>query len=71
MCYKMRLAEASMSSEIAIHQAPNGLGNLRETKGFAIGNRTGNRLITTAQIGNNFAHTVRSDTAGFKEGISE
>lgn len=59
MCYKMRLAEASMSSEIAIHQAPNGLGNLRETKGFAIGNRTGNRLITTAQIGNNFAHTVR------------
>lgn len=39
MCYKMRLVQVSMFSEIAIHQAPNGLGNPRETKGFAIGNR--------------------------------
>ncbi|MHA6318677.1 hypothetical protein ACXYN8_13565, partial [Altererythrobacter sp. CAU 1778] len=40
-------------------QAPNGLQNPCETKTFAIGNRAGKWSITTVQIGNNFAHTVR------------
>ncbi len=44
---------------LAIHHAPDRLGNPRETKVFAIGNRAGKWPITLVQIGNNFAHTVR------------
>ena len=58
MCYKMRLAEALMSSEIGIHQAPNGLGNPRETNTFVIRNRAGKWSIASVQMGNNFAHTL-------------
>ena len=38
---------------------PDGLQNPRETKTFAIKNRTGKWSITMVQMGNNFAHTVR------------
>ena len=53
-----------------ILQAPDGLQNPRETKAFAIGYEAGKWSITSAQIGNNFAHTVRSDTAGFNPVLS-
>lgn len=71
MCYKIRFLEVSMSSEIAIHQAPNGLGNPRETKAFAIGNRTGKWSITKVQIGNNFAHTVPREFGVYISVIAE
>lgn len=74
MCYKMRLAEALISSEIGIHQAPNGLGNPRETNTFVIRNRAGKWSIATVQMGNNFAHTLRdksqlemAEFCGFRE----
>lgn len=41
-----------------ILQAPDGLQNPRETKAFAIGYEAGKWSITSAQIGNNFAHTL-------------
>lgn len=44
---------------LAFHHAPDRLGNPRETKAFAIGIRAGKWSITSVQIGNNFAHTVR------------
>lgn len=65
MCYKMRLAEALMSSEIGIHQAPNGLGNPRETNTFVIRNRAGKWSIATVQMGNNFAHTLPRETGNY------
>ena len=43
-----------------IHQAPGGLEYPRETKAFADRSWAGKRSITMVQIGNNFAHTVRS-----------
>ena len=45
--------------------------NPRETKAFVIGNRAGKWLITSVQIGNNFAHTLRdrSQAQGTKKGI--
>jgi len=44
---------------MAILHAPDRLKNPLETKAFAIENRAGRRSITTVQMGNNFAHTVR------------
>jgi len=46
-----------------IHQAPDRLRNPRETKAFAVRNGRGKWSIATVQIGNNFAHTVRSGAA--------
>lgn len=58
-CYKMA-SSAFMRAQIKpILQAPDGLQNPRETKAFAIGYEAGKWSITSAQIGNNFAHTLR------------
>ena len=63
-CYKMA-SSAFMRAQIKpILQAPDGLQNPRETKAFAIGYEAGKWSITSAQIGNNFAHTVRSGLQG-------
>lgn len=43
---------------LAIHHAPDGLQNPRETKAFATKSWAGKWSITTVQIGNNFAHTL-------------
>jgi len=59
ICYKnARCVRGEVSPE-AILQAPDGLQNPGETKAFAIGNWAGKWSITTVQIGNNFAHTLR------------
>lgn len=48
---------------MAISQARFGLGNPRETEAFAIIKMPEKWSITTDQIGNNFAHTLRSYSA--------
>ena len=63
ICYKSPLPPLNCVAELAILQAPDGLGNPRETKTLAIGNRAGKWSITTVQIGNNFAHTLRTRAA--------
>ena len=62
-CYKNLIMRSVQRHREAISQAPNGLENPRETKAFAIGNQTGKWSITTVQIGNNFAHTLRNPVA--------
>ncbi|WP_239807414.1 hypothetical protein [Croceicoccus hydrothermalis] len=49
----------NLGTRVAIHHAPDGLLNPRESKAFAIENLAGKWSVTTVQIGNNFAHTVR------------
>ena len=68
-CYKNLIMRSVQRHREAISQAPNGLENPRETKAFAIGNQAGKWSITTVQIGNNFAHTVRdkSQAGGSKK----
>lgn len=63
ICYKNAQFGMGVLRPMAILQAPNGLRNPYETKAFAIGNRAGKWSIIAVQIGNNFAHTVRSATA--------
>jgi hypothetical protein len=58
-CYKSADLRPKTLDQMAISQAPIRLENPRETKAFAIGNWAGKWSITTVQIGNNFAHTVR------------
>lgn len=48
-----------MLDRMASSQARSGLENQRETKDFSIRNRAGKWSITTVQMGNNFAHTLR------------
>lgn len=62
-CYKFAISKTSTCDIGPIHQAPDGLQNPRETKAFAIENWAGKWSIATVQMGNNFAHTVRSYTA--------
>ena len=57
--YKSEFQVRRDGSVLAIHHAPDGLQNPRETKGFATKSSAGKWSITTVQIGNNFAHTVR------------
>jgi len=61
ICYKCTNLRVGLLAGIAITQAPDGLGNPRESKAFAIGNRAGKWSITSVQMGNNFAHTVPRD----------
>ena len=58
-CYKFAFSAIAKVVIKPILQAPDRLQNPRETKAFAIGNQAGKWSITTVQIGNNFAHTVR------------
>ena len=58
-CYKNRIMRGVRRRREAISHAPNGLGNPRETKAFATKSWAGKWSITTVQIGNNFAHTLR------------
>lgn len=58
-CYKFAVSAIAKVFLETIRQAPDGLQNPRETKAFAVRIRAGKRSITTVQIGNNFAHTVR------------
>jgi len=58
-CYKNRLMRSVRRRREAISQAPNRLGNPRETKAFATKSWAGKWSITTVQIGNNFVHTLR------------
>jgi hypothetical protein len=67
ICYKLGHSADFRRSQQPILQAPDGLQNPRETKAFAIKNRTGKWSITTVQIGNNFAHTLR-DKSQVKSG---
>jgi len=67
-CYKNRIMRSVRRRREAISQAPNGLGNPRETKAFATKSWAGKWSITTVQIGNNFAHTVR-DKSQVKTGL--
>jgi hypothetical protein len=58
-CYKMAISACIRAQIEPILQAPDGLQNPRGTNAFAIGNRAGKWSITTVQMGNNFAHTLR------------
>lgn len=58
-CYKMAISAFIRAQIEPILQAPDGLQNPRGTNAFAIGNRAGKWSITTVQMGNNFAHTLR------------
>jgi hypothetical protein len=64
MCYKSYEIDPCLAVGYPIHHAPDRLQNPRETKAFAIESRAGKWSIATVQIGNNFAHTVRSGAAG-------
>lgn len=59
-CYKFAISKTAICDIGPIHQAPDRLQNPRETKVFAIENRAGKWLIAAVQMGNNFAHTLRS-----------
>ena len=58
-CYKMAISAFIRAQIKPIIQAPDGLQNPRETKAFAIGYEVGKWSITSVQIGNNCAHTLR------------
>ena len=58
-CYKSSTIGPRLAVRCPIHHAPDRLGNPRETNAFAIENRAVKWSITTVQIGNNFAHTLR------------
>jgi len=73
-CYKFAISAIAKVVIKPILQAPDRLQNPRETKAFVIGNQVGKWSITTVQIGNNFAHTVRDKSrrkmaqlCGFRE----
>jgi hypothetical protein len=61
-CYKMAISACTRAQIEPILQAPDGLQNPRGTNAFAIGNRAGKWSITTIQMGNNFAHTLRDQS---------
>jgi hypothetical protein len=61
-CYKMAISACIRAQIEPILQAPDGLQNPRGTNAFAIGNRAGKWSITTVQMGNNFAHTLRDQS---------
>ncbi len=61
--YKSEFQVRRDGSVLAIHHAPDGLQNPRETKAFVTKSSAGKWSITTVQIGNNFAHTVRDWSA--------
>jgi hypothetical protein len=61
-CYKMPIPAFIRAPIEPILQAPNGLQNPRETKAFAIGYEAGKWSITSVQIGNNCAHTLRDSS---------
>lgn len=69
MCYKSYAIGPRMAVRYLILLVPDGLENPRENKAFSIGNRAGKWSITTVQIGNNFAHTLRDKSLIYNDNL--